>query len=406
MANTERISEIGWSAYLPHLAPLLLGVVAGLALLGFARVSWLSGLVAVLLGIGGVIAMWWQKRRQTAAWQALVTQVEQERQEYCSEKEQYISELERLGVELYPILSRQIESSRSLMESSITSLTERFSALVVQLQNVVESSRGSGQNAAGTGGIVALFKDSEQALQHVVQSLDVILKRETVMLQQVQNLASDAAALETMAQGVRSVADQINVLALNAAIEAARAGEKGRGFAVVADEVRKLAASSAHTGEQISDKIRSINSSMAKTLELVESSAESDDKLVDSSERTINGVLAKLQQTVDTLSNDAESLRNSSEIISNEISTVLVDLQFQDRTSQMLAHVRDSLARLEDTLREIQAHGSSDRNQDMLRVDELLQQMLREYSTEEEHRLHRGQDVAAQADSSSELTFF
>jgi methyl-accepting chemotaxis protein len=113
-----------------------------------------------------------------------------------------------------------------------------------------------------------------------------------------------------------------------------------------------------------------------------------------------------LQQTVDILSQEADSMRGSSEAISQEISTVLVELQFQDRSSQVLAHVRDSLQRLQTTLQEIQAQGSADRNLDLLRVDEILQQMLKEYSTEEEHRLHQGQDAAASADTSSELTFF
>ncbi len=205
---------------------------------------------------------------------------------------------------------------------------------------------------------------------------------------------------------MRTVAEQINVLALNAAIEAARAGEHGRGFAVVADEVRKLAASSARTGGQISEKIREINASMARTLELIESSAESDDQVMDRARSTIHQVLERLEDTVGLLSRDAEDLRRHSEGISAEISSVLVSLQFQDRVSQVLGHVRDSLERVSRTLGDIRQQDGGDRHQDMLRVDELLARMLAEYSTHEERRHHSGQGAAKAADTASELTFF
>ncbi len=326
-------------------------------------------------------------------------------QETTTRVEEYILELERLPVELFPILSRHIESARCLTEDSITNLTGRFSQLVVELQQMAEASRSSGVTEGS--GIDGLFAASQTDLREIVQSLEAVLKRQDTILAQVQGLAGYAGELESMAQGVRSVAEQINVLALNAAIEAARAGEHGRRFAVVAGEVRKLAASSSHTGELISEKTRAISASMGQTLELVENSHEFDDQVVEKSESTIHGVLARLQETVNILQRDAATLRGSSENISGEISTVLVNLQFQDRVSQVLAHVRDTMTQVQAVLGEIQVDAVHDRHQDMLRVDELLNQMLQEYSTQEELQQHQGvQELEKPSDTASDLTFF
>ena len=54
--------------------------------------------------------------------------------------------------------------------------------------------------------------------------------------------------------------------------------------------------------------------------------------------------------------NDAyNTLQEDSRVISGEISEVLVSLQFQDRTSQILAHVRDSQTNLGDIIAAIEA---------------------------------------------------
>jgi methyl-accepting chemotaxis protein len=384
------------------LGTLILGLLAACCALLVGGVS-PFGLVAGsgLLALSTVLA-WWQARLARSELEALGERLARDQGACSSQQEAYILELERLGIELTPILSRHIESSRALTEQSITNLVDRFSGVVSQLQQVAMT---GGNDDAGNG-FDALFARSQSALSEVVQSLETLLKRKADMVQQVQDLSGYAGQLESMAQGVRSVAEQINVLALNAAIEAARAGQHGRGFAVVADEVRRLAASSAQTGEQISAKIQEIGASMGRTLALVESSAEFDDQVVAQSEETIQGVLSRMQQAIDGAHRDAETLRRSSAAISDEIGSVLVNLQFQDRMSQVLGHVQDSLDRVGSTLREIQEDGDQDRHLNRLQVDEMLQRMLQEYTTAEERLQHGDQVTAPAADSASELTFF
>jgi methyl-accepting chemotaxis protein len=381
-----------------------LGIGAGVLLPAVAGPSPLNLALAVALAVAGVALRLWLRRRWSQSLTVLRTHLEGQHRALCRKKDEYIDELERLGIEIAPILSRHIDSSRTLTEESVTQLMGRFSELAGDLQQVAETTRGS---ASGTATVGGLFGDSQASLQEVVHSLDAILHRQHAMVTQVQSLAGAITELETMAKGVRSVAEQINVLALNAAIEAARAGSHGRGFAVVADEVRKLAASSAQTGQRISDQIRDINTAMASTLDLVASSAATDNQVVERSEATIQQVLARLQESMDAISRDAQSLRANSAHIGEEIASLLVDLQFQDRVSQVLGHVRDSLQRVQQTLAAPREGADDDHHQATLRVDDLLHQMRREYSTQEERSHHQDERSDHRADSrASELTFF
>ena len=384
---------------------IILGIFGAAAILFLAEISIASVLIALLLCTWSILLGWRMSTHVRLMFDNLTMSEQTHVDNTKSQLYEYIHELERIPLDLFPIFSRNIESSRRLAESSITNLTERFSALVVQLNEVVAASKKT-EMADGCA-IGRLFSASKDSLNEVVTSLEELLSRQDSLLRQVKGLSEYTVELETMAQGVRSVAEQINVLALNAAIEAARAGQHGRGFAVVADEVRKLAASSSCTGEQIGKKVREITESMTQTLELAESSKGADDDLVERSEQSIAHVLHMLEQVVTSLNTDAVSLRTNSENISQEISSLLVDLQFQDRMSQILKHVMESMERTENSITELVEHQSDSRHTNLLQVDRLLEQMLREYSTEEEVQHHKGSNgQSSVANTASDLTFF
>lgn len=75
----------------------------------------------------------------------------------------------------------------------------------------------------------------------------------------IQEFHQNMKEVNSVIQGIASIAQQTNLLALNASIEAARAGEEGRGFSVVAEEVRKLAEESTEKTKQINDILNLIN---------------------------------------------------------------------------------------------------------------------------------------------------
>jgi len=229
-----------------YLLPAGFGLCCGLALILLSGFSMISGtLTAVFMaagaGVGGLLLSK-QQRSLVASnehWQ-------RDENHKLSDIGNYVLELERLFIQVIPILLRQVKTSRSHTEQEITVLTDRFASMADQLNGII-SRTGHAEDGRS---VDTLFSESRAALTAVLRALNQIQTVEHAVTEEVRQLSSHTHQLDAMAKEVRKVAEQINLLALNAAIEAARAGENGRGFAVVADEVRKLAGFSSSTGEK------------------------------------------------------------------------------------------------------------------------------------------------------------
>lgn len=385
------------------LLPASLGLLAGTVLMlssGFSILFMIATLVLIGAGVGVGSVLWSQH-------QEMLTVCEKHWQQHevssLDDVNAYAADLEQLFLQIVPILLRQVQTSRTHTEQEITVLTERFSAMVEQIGHMISGTT----HGDGGRGVDSMFLESRSALNAVLKALTEIKNVEHAVVDEVRKLSNHTHQLDSMAQEVRKVAEQINLLALNAAIEAARAGENGRGFAVVADEVRKLAGFSSSTGEKISAAIEDINNAMGRTLKMSEASGTSDDKTIHDAEHSIQIALSDLQGALNVFKNDAEALRTHSSQIRDEIFTVLTAFQFQDRVSQMLSHVEHNLGQLQTVVEDVRVTGHA-RHAGVLNVDKVLGNMELKYTMPEElHNHHAVSSVSRQAFAQdNDLTFF
>jgi len=318
----------------------------------------------------------------------------------------YLAAREQFGNAVMPIWARHIENSRSQMEEAVADLASRFSNIVDKLDTALHASSLSGGN--GGNALVDVFSNSETQLGSVVVSMKSAMASKREMLVQIQQLERFTRELRDMAEGVASIAAQTNLLALNAAIEAARAGPAGRGFAVVAQEVRNLSNRSAETGRNISQRVGQISSAILAASQAAEQSSEQEDKSMQSAEGMIESVLRDFRQVTDALVQSSETLKRESVDIQGEVGQALVQLQFQDRVSQVMAHVRENIEMLPSVLRQNRDRYLEDQTLEPLDPAPLLGELQKTYAMASEHAVHHGSAVAAPAPAADadEITFF
>ena len=317
---------------------------------------------------------------------------------------EFVASTDQLGRDVLPVWAAHIENSRHQMETAVAALTQRFAGIVDRLEQTLRTGQGDDL------GLAAAFAHSNEELRAVLDSLKEAMASNAAMHSEVQSLSRFVTELQQMAAEVADIAQQTNLLAINAAIEAAHAGAEGRGFAVLAQEVRKLSALSGATGQRMADKVNVIGEAISVARQAAQTSARREAASALASEGAINGVLDRFRGVTEAMEASTAALKQESAGIQVEIVEALVQLQFQDRVSQRMTHVRHNIERLPDLLSESRRQFDASGALAPVDAGALLHELEGSYAMADERATHAGNATTASPAPAvaelEEVTFF
>jgi chemotaxis protein methyltransferase CheR len=150
-----------------HIYPLLLGVLGSILLLSFSPVSLVIITSALFLtGLGLLFGLWTHQALSSINTQLVELKSQVNTQNQANK---IINNTDKLCLAVFPIWSRQIETTRKQTETATTELANNFSLLVESLSQAFPSH--SNLNNEQDNSIEKTFSFSEKALNSVMASL-------------------------------------------------------------------------------------------------------------------------------------------------------------------------------------------------------------------------------------------
>ncbi|WBY00226.1 methyl-accepting chemotaxis protein [Ramlibacter tataouinensis] len=365
-------------------APLLLGAGGSALLLLVGGAGWPSLAAAAALLAAALHAARWLSARAAA-----------ERAEAAAQAQCEIERMARLCAVSAPLWARQIETVRSEGDGEVAQLTRLFGRIAQRLDSAIGP---AGWRAPAGADLLAQLDDNRERLDRLVEALGQLQSsRERI----VAEIGSEAARLKENAADIRQIAMQTRIVALNATIEAARAGTAGRPFAVIVSGMRELAARSAEASDQFSRHTDRLHGMVQAAFHEQSPAAGEPGGSIAWGQSLVREVVDSFESAMAELARAIEAMGHERREVRDDVSRVLVALQFQDRVSQILSHVTRNLHELQREL-----DGGRFESTD---AGDWLQRLAQPYSTPEELRNLQpdaAPGVPAGARAADEITYF
>jgi methyl-accepting chemotaxis protein len=223
--------------------------------------------------------------------------------------------------------------------------------------------------------VVASFDD---ALSSIIQKILLLSQNAMSMVYAFDEVGKSMAEVDRCIGEVDRINSQTRMLAVNARIEAARAGAVGRTFSVISDEVRSLSTSTQRLAETMRTHVTAVRNGLQdshKALRKVATVDMSDNILA---KDKLDAMVDMFVQRSARMGAIAAEASVDAQDISHQVGQAITTLQFQDRVSQRLEQVMDTLqvtgdvvARLQEDTAGTLTHSSDESSQETAWLHEL-----------------------------------
>ncbi|NDY91461.1 methyl-accepting chemotaxis protein [Ideonella livida] len=364
----------------PDMAPYR--SLAGLALCGTAVLlatwagDWPGGAVALVLCLA--IGLW--RERHVRARQDMLQAMAAAQAQDVDAGPQGPAALV-LARQVLPVWERQVQGASQFVERSGIELVERFAKISAQLDIALAASASAPDLAPGALDQLIDNHRSEvdrllQASQRALQSRDEAATALTQVQHSVDSLTALAAELVAISRATQ-------MLAMNASVEATRSTEGGHRFAVVAREVRQLATQSREAASRISRQIALIKEQTDLARATARTSTDTPADVAEHIEAEARTLVRALLGSLAETARSSRTLRQAGKDAQRHVEDVMMNLQFQDRLSQMLGVVTSDMGRMQAWLR-----GS--RDEAALNPSDWLARLEASYPMEDMQAMHHG----------------
>jgi methyl-accepting chemotaxis protein len=260
------------------------------------------------------------------------------------------TELARFAPHL-DLMSRQLRQTSQQIENSVVEVCNSFEGIAARARSTVARTSGflsgDGMGPSAKQSFERLIENCAGTLVRILKAIDEAGHVSRRAIERIQQMETTSKMIDAELDKLERIARENKMLAMNARIEAAHAGALGAGFAVVAVEVVSQTERAQEVTGQVSDLISNLRNLAESTVKDLQRMNEQDHKRVEQCKDEVDRSLRDIQTTHGEMKEMLTGMNEESAMLANDIGAAVRGLQFQDRTSQQIAHVIEDLDTLQ-----------------------------------------------------------
>ncbi|MEQ9125856.1 MAG: methyl-accepting chemotaxis protein, partial [Alphaproteobacteria bacterium] len=246
-------------------------------------------------------------------------------------------------------LCQELDVVDDLVASSTSDIVSDFQRLA---ENAFEQSRRIDAIVSEQGSISMADREMpvNDVMTYVDESMNKLVNRtleaaseSVAMIYALDDVMKDVGQIEKLVYDVERINNQTNYVAINAMIEAARAGEAGHGFAVVAREVRNLSNAIKDLAEKTRSEVATVANGVRAGYAKLQAVASIDMTENLEMRDQLNGLMQSLTERNEAMSTELSATGSLTQQITADVGRLITSIQFQDRTSQRLQNIKETL---------------------------------------------------------------
>lgn len=237
-----------------------------------------------------------------------------------------------------------LTEGRNLSEEAVVTVTRRLKEIVgvarehgeaiVEVAGDYEKSRADGPSLVAT--VTALG----ETLQTFRTSLTEELHNHAHL---VKGAVKSMDALHELTDAISRFAEESRMATFNARIEAARVGSQGLGFVAIANSLQDLVKDLKRANRNASTVARQLSAGLPHVAESTASLSSTVSTQLKAMAVSVSGVKLRIAANLSAAERQLERVTRRASALEEQSSKALSDLQFQDRTSQLMQTAQQAI---------------------------------------------------------------
>jgi methyl-accepting chemotaxis protein len=244
-------------------------------------------------------------------------------------------------------MSKQLKQTSTQIESSVVGVCNSFQGIAERARETVARTAGflssEGYGTSSKQSFEALIGSCSKTLVKILNTREEASEVSRRAMERVREMDKASQKISAALVTLERISRENKMLAMNARIEAAHAGVLGAGFNVVAVEVVSQTEKTQAVTAQVSELIASLRALAGSTLGDLQRMIDKDRKRAEECRNEVDESLRDMQAAHGEMKKMLTGMTEEGTLLASDIGSAVRGLQFQDRTSQQIAHVVEDL---------------------------------------------------------------